>query len=419
MLLKRFGKSLLIASLALLAPAVCASVGLAQAPSWVNGWTRFEQLQGRYAVSFPVTQFSQLHTKPDDNSADADIDGARYFVVCMDLHDIGPVENFLDDLETYAARANHATIVRKATVTLQANAGREVELENETGWQRITRDFIVNNRLYVVGAQARARKLNRDTVNQFVDSFELLAGPAPPPTVAPAPPAGSWARPVRPSGPAPSMPAPSAVEAPPVPAPPVSAPPVPAPSAEVPLPPAPQPGAPQSFQWIELAPPRAAAPPAATETPAGDHRYKNRDGRYLVDFPSAPTESQRPLRNGTTLHQALSEEGGVAFCVTYCDLPADDLDWARSRPEGPGVFHSGWRDEVIRQTHATVKSEGTVRNAGREAYEVDFVLPDGTHLIGRMVLLGSRCYRVVLAGMGLTRDMPRVRDYLDSFGIIE
>src|SRR5580693_4566737 len=55
MMMKRFGKSLMIASLALLAQASVVSVGMAQEESPVYGVTRFAQYQGRYAVSFPIT----------------------------------------------------------------------------------------------------------------------------------------------------------------------------------------------------------------------------------------------------------------------------------------------------------------------------------------------------------------------------
>jgi hypothetical protein len=386
MLMKRFGKSLLIASLSLLAQATIVSLGMAQEAASVVGVTRFAQYQGRYAVSFPITRFGhpRINTRANEMSADVDIDGAGYFVICMDLHDVAPAETLFDDIEAYAARANHARVVRKAPIAIGSFPGREVELENENGWQRIVRDYVVGNRFYCVGAQARDRKLNREMVNEFIDSFSLLKGKAPPPTV---------------------MPAPS---------------PVPAPSAGTAPLPATQASAPQWLQWNELAPPAVPAPPSqSVPAPTPDRRYVNKNGRYLVDFPGAPTESQRSLPNGLVVHQAVVERQGVAYVVTYYDLPASQLNWGQSQPGGMAALASLWKDEVIGNMHATLKHEGIVRVAGRDAYEAEFTAADGTHLIGQMVLVGARCYCVAVGGAGIAADNPLVRQYLESFGIVD
>jgi hypothetical protein len=306
----------------------------------------------------------------------------------MDLHDIGPAEKFLDDLEAYAARTNHARIVRKVPVTFGPISGREVELENEKGWQRIVRDYLVGSRIYCIGAQARDHKLNREMVNGFLDSFALLEGDAPPPTVMPAP-----------------SPVPSAV---------------PAPSADVRSRPAPEVSVPPALQWTERAPSGLPAPPSPQRNaPAVDHRYANRAGRYLVDFPVAPSESERQLPNGATLHLAVMELRGVGYAVTYYDLTASALDRIQTVPEGLAAVQSAWKDEVTSQLHATLQHDGPVQVAGRAGYEAEFVLADGTHLIGRVVIVGARCYRFALAGAGITSDTPLVRQYLDSFGLID
>jgi hypothetical protein len=383
MMMKRFGKSLMIASLALLAQASVVSVGMAQEESPVYGVTRFAQYQGRYAVSFPITNFGQprINTRANEMSADADIDGAGYFVICLDLHDIGPVEKFLDDLETYAARANHARVVRKAPITLGAFPGREVELENEKGWQRIVRDYLVGNRIYCVGAQARDRKLNRAMVKDFIDSFSLLEGNAPSPTV---------------------MPAPA---------------PVPAPSAGTRPIPAPQASAPQWLQWNELARPAVPAPPVPV--PAADRRNVNRDGRYSVDFPQTPTETTGTDANGLTVNQAILTHQGVCYGVTYCDLQKQDLDWARTQPAGMAAFQTVWKDSVVRQQGGTVVSEKSVDVAGHAGYQVEFALRQGVHLVGRMVVIGGRCYRIAVWGIDLTSDNPSVNRFMNSFGTVE
>jgi hypothetical protein len=406
MLVKRFGKALVIASLVLLMPVSFVSVGVAQEASPVYGLTRFAQYQGRYAVSFPITNFGQprINTRANEMSADADIDGAGYFVICMDLHDIGPVDKFFDDLEAYAARANHAHIVRQDPITLGSFPGREVELGNEKGWQRIARDYLVGTRFYSVAVQARDRKLNREMARQFLDSFQLLDGKMPP--VVPMPSAVPMPSPM-----------PSADARPQIP--------VSRSSDEQPRP--------LSVReqiirmshgtaFEDLAPTAPAIPapaPQPTNPISIDHRYVNRAGRYFIDFPQTPSESIRPDPNGPVLHQADLDLHGIAYGVMYRDLQASELSWARAQPEGLAIFHTVWREGVVRKLNAAVTYDGTVQVAGRTGYAVEFVIPDGTHLVGRMVVVGERCYYLGVCGNGVTRDNPLVRQYLDSFGVIE
>jgi hypothetical protein len=378
MLMKKLCKAVRFAVLTASLSAIFVSVGVAQQASPVVALRRFNQYQGRYGVSFPITMKyePQIHT-PAPMWVDADIDGVGYAVICEDLQNAGPAEKAFDELDAIVLRTNRARVVRQTAITLGSFSGRELELENDNGWQRICREYLVGTRLYCVAVQARDRKLNREMAKDFLDSFTLLEGNAPAPTVMPAP-----------------SPAPSAAPAPPADAPQVSP--------------------PQSFQWPDPAP---SAP--QSNGPTADHRYTNRDGRYFVDFPGTPTESERQLPNGATLHQALMEVQGVAYLVSYCDMPAWQLEQARARSEGLAAFYTAWRDDIMNQTHATLQHDGSVRVAGREAYGAEFVLPDGTHVIGRMAIVGTRAYRIALIGAGITADSALVRQYLDSFGVIE
>jgi hypothetical protein len=105
--------------------------------------------------------------------------------------------------------------------------------------------------------------------------------------------------------------------------------------------------------------------------------------------------------------------------VTYGDLPGSELERAGVSLDGTAAFYSAWKDDVIGQMHATLKNESPVRVAGRAAYEAEFVVPDGTHLIARVVLIRGRGFRLAVGGAGITAGTPIVRQFFDSFGIIE
>jgi hypothetical protein len=259
--------------------------------------------------------------------------------------------------------------------------------------------------------QARDRRLNRQMANAFFDSFTLLDGDGPPPTAMPSP-----------------SPAPSPV---PVPAP------SPAPGADTAPPPptqAPDQGqAPLTVReeivrmmhgtrYEDLAP-APPAPPAPTfeptNPPAASRQYVNRAGRYRVDFPKAPTESSGTDPSGSVLYQAMLEDQGVYYGVTYRDLQKSEIDWARTQPEGMAAFHAIWKDGVIRQQGGTVVSEKHVDVAGHAGYQVEFSFQNGGRLIGRIVLVGTKCYRFAVWGTGITGNDSLVQQFLDSFGIIE
>jgi hypothetical protein len=412
MLRKSFGKSLVIASLALLGPAAFVSFGMAQEPSRILGSIRFEQYQGRYAIEFPSCQLEgmKVNTKNGEMSADVDVDGAGYIVICLDLRDIGPADKVLDAVEADSVRSNHARIVRKVPVTLGAVSGREVELANETGWQRISRNYIVGTRIYCVAAQARGGKLNRGVVKRFLDSFAFLPGNAPGPTVMPAP----SAAPLPPTAPLPPAEVAGADTAPQ---------PAPGPSSAEPLNVREQivrmlHG--NSYEDLAPIPPTAPAPSLQpTNAPAAIRQYVNRAGRYHVDFPKAPTESSGTDPSGSVLYQAMLEDQGVYYGVTYRDLQKSEIDWARTQPEGLAAFHAIWKDGVIRQQGGTVVSEKHVDVAGHAGYQVEFAFQNKGRLVGRIVVVGTRCYRFAVWGTGITGNDPLVRQFLDSFGIIE
>ncbi len=373
MLMKNFCKAILFAVLVPALPAVFATVAAAQEASPVVAMTRYAEYQGRYAVTFPITQAykPQIHKRGNEMSVDADIDGAGYVVVCMDLQNIGPAENFLDDLQACAARTNHARIVRNVPVTLGAISGREVELENDYGWRRISRVYLVGTRLYCINAQARNHKLNRQMAVDFLDSFALLDGNSTPPAVTPTP--APLADPVASETPAPVEPA-----------------------------------------------NQAAPMPEPTNQPAVARRYANRAGRYFIDLPANPSESTtRPDPNGPEMHSAELVVQGIGYFVTYFQMPARNLDWARRQKNPQVALFSLWKRDVVQSQHATVNYERTVEIAGRSGREAEFILPDGTHHVARMLVIGKRCYHIVVAGQQVTGDNPLVRQCLDSFGITD
>jgi hypothetical protein len=376
MLVKKSCKALLFAVLVPALSAVFATVAAAQEASPVVAMTRYAEYQGRYAVTFPITQAykPQIHKRGNEMSVDADLDGAGYVVVCMDLQNIGPVEKFLDDLEAYAAQTNHARIVRNVPVTLGAISGREVELENDYGWQRISRVYLVGTRLYCINAQARDRKLSREMAKDFLDSFTLLDGKTAPPTVMPS-----------------------------------SVPPADAAPAPAPAPP------------LEPASPTVPTPaPQPTTQPEAGRRYVNRAGRYFIDLPADPSESSaRPDPHGPEMHSAELVMQGVGYFVTYFQMPARTLDWARTQRNAQVALFSLWKKDIVQNAHATVTYERTVEIAGRRGCEAEFTLPDGTHHVARMLVVGKRGYHIVVAGQQVTGNDPLVRQCLDSFGIID
>ncbi|HVW01116.1 MAG TPA: hypothetical protein VHB77_12275, partial [Planctomycetaceae bacterium] len=57
--------------------------------------------------------------------------------------------------------------------------------------------------------------------------------------------------------------------------------------------------------------------------------------------------------------------------------------------------------------------------AGHPGGEIEWRLPDGSISVGRTVIFGGRCYRLVVGGPGVDRHDPRVEKFFDSFGIDE
>jgi hypothetical protein len=373
MLMKKFCKAVLFAVLVPALPALFVSVAAAQEALPVVALSRFAQYQGRYAVSFPITRANepQIRTRAP-MSVSADIGGACYAVFCVDVRDIVSTEKLFDDLEANAQRSNHGHIVRQATISLRSFPGREVELEDRNGWHRICRDYLVGTRFYSIVAEARDRKLNRQMAIEFLDSFALLEGNAPPRTVMPAP-----------------SPAPSAD---------------PAPSAGITPP-------------LEPANP---AVPQPTNPQAVDRRYVNGAGRYFIDLPAAPSESTAQSDpNGPQMHSIGLVMQGVAYFVSYFQMPARQLDWARTQEKPQVALFSLWKADIVQNVHGTVSYERTVQIAGRTGCEAEFILPDGTHHVARMLVVGHQCYHIVVAGRQVTGDNPLVRECLDSFGIID
>jgi hypothetical protein len=101
------------------------------------------------------------------------------------------------------------------------------------------------------------------------------------------------------------------------------------------------------------------------------------------------------------------------------DLQKQELDWARSQSQGMAAFPTFWRDSVVRQQGGTVVSEKSVDVAGHAGYQVKFVLQQGVHLVGRMVVVGARCYRIAVWGVDLNSESPSVNRILSSFGTVE
>jgi hypothetical protein len=400
----KLGKLLLIASLALFVLAACVAVGVAQEPSPNLPWTRFEQYQGRYAISFPIADGSRIHKLPNEMTADVNVDGIGFYVFCADMNPTDDVEKFFDEIEAEAVRVNHAHEVRRVQIALGPVPGREVELANEKGWQRISRHYRRGNRYYQVVVQSWTRKLDGETAKVFLDSFALLDGNAPQPTAMPSP------------APAP-MPAPEAGTAPP--------PPTQAPAqGEAPLTVREQivrmmHGT--NYEDLAPAPPATPAPsPQPMNPPAVDHRYVNRAGGYFIELPATPAESTaHPDPNGPEMHNAELVVQGVGYFISYFQMPTRNLDWARTQPNSLVALFSLWKRDVVQNVHATVRYEWNVQIAGRTGREAEFVTQDGTHHVARMLMVGERCYHIVVAGQGLSADTPLVRQCLDSFGIIE
>jgi hypothetical protein len=376
MLVNKICKAVLITLLVPGLPPVFVFAAPAQDASPNFPLSRFEQHQGRYAVSFPIADGSRIHTVANEMTADADLGGAGFVVYCANMVPTSDVEKFFDEIEAEAMKANQAHIVRRLKIALGSVPGREVELENEKGWQRISRHYRRGNLYYQVLVQARGRQLNRAMAKAFFDSFTLLDGDPPPPTAMPSP------APVPAPSPALGM---------------DTAPPFPTQAPD-------QGQAPLTvreeivrmmhgtrYEDLAPAPPAPSAPlPQPTNQPAVDRRYANRAGRYMLDFPVTPSESERQLPSGAVLHQSLLELQGVTYLATYWDVPAPQLEQARTLPEGLAALYTAWKDAIISQTHATLQHEGSFPVAGREAYGAEFVLPDGTHVVGRMVIAGTR-----------------------------
>jgi hypothetical protein len=172
-------------------------------------------------------------------------------------------------------------------------------------------------------------------------------------------------------------------------------------------------------RYEDLAPTPPAPSLQPTNPVSASRRYVNRAGRYSVDFPKAPSESSGTMPNGSALYQAMLQDHGVSYGVTYCDLQKQELDWARTQPEGMAAFYAVWKNDVVRGQGAKLVSETSIDIAGNAGHQVEFNLRDGSRLVGRFALVGTRCYRFAVWGAGVTSDAPFVLHYLDSFGIVE
>ena len=171
------------------------------------------------------------------------------------------------------------------------------------------------------------------------------------------------------------------------------------------------------------APPVPSSPPVPTSEPASpisaNWKYVNRAGSYSVDFPKQPTESTETDATGAAMHQTILTDRGICYGVVFYDLRKQDLESARTQAEGVATFQKFWKDSVVRQQGGTVVSEKSVDVAGHAGYQVEFVLQQGVHLVGRMVVVGTRCYRVAVWGIGRTTDNPAAREFLNSFRIVD
>ncbi len=151
--------------------------------------SRFVNLKGSYTIAFPLPTKGELWVRQgEDLSCDADIDGAGFIVLVTDIDEPGAAETFFDAITAEALRATGAHVVRQRSISLAGNPGREVEIENDRGWQRFSRHYLLGKRYVQVCAQARDRQLDRELVFRFLDSFELIVpgqGPIVPAPAAP------------------------------------------------------------------------------------------------------------------------------------------------------------------------------------------------------------------------------------------
>ncbi len=364
--MKSFGQLLLSVSLVLFAPPALVSVGVAQEPSPGAGETRFSQYQGRYAVSFPFGKLGQplIHTPANEMSAEADIDGTSFIVACADLQviDRPPGSTGTRGPAEHLFHELDAYTVR----VNHAKIVRQAALDYRAFPGREA-EFEADNgwqrivRHYLVGNRlyCLAVEPREGKLNREMVQVFLrsftLLEGNAPPPTA--------------------MPAPSAA-------------------------------------------PSAAPAPPSQQTKTPEHRYVNPSGRYVINFPGSPTESKPATYQGRVVYQALQQQGGVAYAVRYVDLPASELDRARALLDGQTAFYLSWKDE-IESDHGKLKHERRVWVAGRAAYDSEFVWPDGTHLIGRTVVVHGRAFRIGVVGSGITADSPQVRQFLDSFAVIE
>ena len=145
-------------------------------------------------------------------------------------------------------------------------------------------------------------------------------------------------------------------------------------------------------------------------SPAG-RLYRSEDGNFGVAMPGTPKETQQ-VAGTIPIHVLTAEDGaGVAFNVTYNDVPAD-----LATPEkANGVLDrttsglaAGGRNRIIEAQ--------PLRLVGHPGREVEFAA--GTRRgTSRIYLIGPRLYQVMVVAPGATLP-PAAESFLDSFRLL-
>jgi hypothetical protein len=139
--------------------------------------------------------------------------------------------------------------------------------------------------------------------------------------------------------------------------------------------------------------------------------YGSADGRYRIDMPADPKVSSETLANGVLQTEVAVVELAARYAVTTADYPDASLDAsmaAKRLADARDAAAAG--HELVRDQPITL-----VGNPGRE-YTI--ARGDGTTIVTRSTLVGTRLYRVTYA----TRDQtepppPDMLRFFDSFAL--
>jgi hypothetical protein len=368
MLRQRLVEGLRMVLMSLALTGVLTAVGRAQEGLRVP--RPYVHSEGRYAVEFPRgTQVDSI----DELSAGAQVEGMQFFVQCTDVTGDGTAAEIFDASDASAMEFHKARIVRRTVGKFGNLQGHEVEASDHQGWDCMVRHFLVGKRYYLVGVMSNKQQLDRVSAKRFLDSFGLVERA---PDAAPA---------------APIIPAP----APPAPI-------VPAPPAQV----------------VPALPARQIAPPPPAD-PVASRRYNNQAHMYHIDFPGEPREYRVNMSQGRNGLQIQAVRDEISYTITSFPLSAEDVVWFQTQPDTVKITNDHWRDQSARSAGLTVVSDRQIQVAGHSGGEIEWRAPDGSVSVGRIVVFGGRCYRLVVGGMGVSRDDPRAQRFFESFGIDE